>query len=533
MYRIMLADDEGIMLDSLKFLLEGEFKDEIRIEMAKSGRAVIELAEHFRPDIAVMDIHMPGINGIEAMQEIRKSNENTVFIVLSAYDKFDYARQAIELGVMEYLNKPVERVRFLSVIKKAMDQIDSQREKRSRELMIREKMETVVPVLESGLIYNLLLKEFYMEDIESYLNLLGIKERSGYMLALVFGDGQEGGHMNNAVGASVRLQDHTAAIREIIKGFFPAMVGAVMANKIAAYVPSENTDPDYNERTRLIEKAGRLVEKISEGTGLLCRVGIGSVVPMNEAVSSYQEALDSMTLTQEPVVLTKDLPVSVGYEENYPIELEKELFDCVERGNLEGAIASADAFYDWMAESYGEYIMDVRLKVLEFVLWSEHLAYHKSGKTYRFRSRKDYLPSLLEIDDLERLKSWFLDKLTDACRNVTLRAQRQTDNVVDKARSYIDENYSRDISLEEVSRNADISAYYFSKLFKEGTGVTFIEYLTKVRIEKAKQLIAAGELSMKEICQQVGYSDPNYFSRIFKKNVGVTPTEYKEKDFTR
>ena len=95
MYKIMLADDEGIVIDSLKFIIEKEFGDECVVEFAKTGRSVIELAETFRPDIAVMDIQMPGINGIEAMKEIRKNNNNVIFIVMSAYDKFDYAKESI------------------------------------------------------------------------------------------------------------------------------------------------------------------------------------------------------------------------------------------------------------------------------------------------------------------------------------------------------------------------------------------------------------------------------------------------------
>ena len=102
MYKIMLADDEGIVIDSLKFIIEKEFKDTCEVQYAKTGRSVIELAESFRPDVAVMDIQMPGINGIDAMKEIRRSNNHTVFIVMSAYDKFDYAKEAIKLGVMEY-----------------------------------------------------------------------------------------------------------------------------------------------------------------------------------------------------------------------------------------------------------------------------------------------------------------------------------------------------------------------------------------------------------------------------------------------
>ena len=109
MYKIMLADDEGIVIDSLTFIIRQNFGENCEIASAKTGRSVIELAESFRPDIAFMDIQMPGINGIEAMKEIKKNNSNTIFIVMSAYDKFDYAKEAINLGVLDYLNKPVNQ----------------------------------------------------------------------------------------------------------------------------------------------------------------------------------------------------------------------------------------------------------------------------------------------------------------------------------------------------------------------------------------------------------------------------------------
>ena len=104
----------------------------------------------------------------------------------------------------------------------------------------------------------------------------------------------------------------------------------------------------------------------------------------------------------------------------------------------------------------------------------------------------------------------------------------KTVSAVDKAKEYIDANYSKDLSLDDLSRKFDISPYYFSKLFKNKTGVNFIDYLTNIRIERAKELLADSDVSIKEICSEVGYADPNYFSRIFKKVTGVTPTEYKE-----
>ena len=168
MYSIMIADDEGIVLDSFTYLLNEEFGDSISIETAKTGRSVIELAERYRPDICIMDIRMPGINGIDAIKEIRKRNPGIIFIVISAYDKFGYAKEALSLGVMDYLNKPVDRQKFIDTIRKAMEQVDVREEKRAKELEILEKMETVTPIIENGLIYNLLFQDFFQEDIQNF-----------------------------------------------------------------------------------------------------------------------------------------------------------------------------------------------------------------------------------------------------------------------------------------------------------------------------------------------------------------------------
>ena len=206
MYKIMLADDEGIVIDSLKFLIQKEFQDECRIEYAKTGRNVIELAEQFRPDIAIMDIQMPGINGIDAMREIRKSNDNVIFIVMSAYDKFDYAQEAIKLGAIEYLTKPMEKNKMIAALKKAMAIVSEEKTRRSNDLLVKEKLETVVPILENGFIYDLLFHEHFEEDVQNYKAMLDIKTENAYMMAIVFGDEKEGNHMTNAVGSSVRIQ---------------------------------------------------------------------------------------------------------------------------------------------------------------------------------------------------------------------------------------------------------------------------------------------------------------------------------------
>lgn len=527
MYKIMLADDEGIVIDSLKFIIEKEFGDICTVEYAKTGRSVIELAESFRPDIAIMDIQMPGINGIDAMKEIRQTNTNTVFIVMSAYDKFDYAKEAIKLGVLEYITKPMEKTKIVAALQKAMEMIDREKEKRSNELLVKEKLETVVPIIESGLIYNILLQEHFVEDIENYKSILGINQKYAYMIAVVCGDEQDGNHMTNAVGSGVKMQKHYQEVRESLKECFHGIVGTVLANKLAVLVPYERDTMDYNERIELIEKARELTRRMRKRIDISFRIGIGGAKEFHDMSESYSEALNALVATTGSVAHVDDLPIRCEYAGDYPIKLEKKLFAEIEEGEMNNAVASARSFFEWMEESHSN-IMDIRLKILEFALWAEHIAYEKGGMTYQLNSRADYLPQIMEMSDLTQLRKWFVDKVMQACQNILSKRTEKSNSIIGMAKDYIRSNYNKDISLDDVSRAVNISPYYFSKIFKENTGENFIEYLTNIRIDKAKELLGTTEYSMKEICSMVGYSDPNYFSRSFKKNVGVTPTEYKE-----
>ena len=527
MYKIMLADDEGIVIDSLKFIIEKEFGDICIIEYAKTGRSVIELAESFRPDIAIMDIQMPGINGIDAMKEIRQTNSSTVFIVMSAYDKFDYAKEAIKLGVLEYITKPMEKTKIITALQKAMEMIDREKEKRSNELLVKEKLETVVPIIESGLIYNILLQEHFVEDIENYKSILGIKQKYAYMIAVVCGDEQDGNHMTNAVGSGVKMQKHYQEVRESLKECFQCIVGTVLSNKLAVLVPYERDSMDYNERIELIEKARELTRRMRKRLDISFRIGIGGAKEFHEMSESYSEALNALVATTGSVAHVDDLPIRCEYAGDYPIKLEKKLFAEIENGEMNNAVALARSFFDWMEENHSN-LMDIRLKILEFVLWAEHIAYEKGGMTYQLNARADYLPEIIDMTEISQMRKWFVEKIMEACQNILSKRTEKSNSIIGMAKDYIRGNYNRDISLDDVSRAVNISPYYFSKIFKENTGENFIEYLTNIRIDKAKELLGTTEYSMKEICSMVGYSDPNYFSRSFKKNVGVTPTEYKE-----
>ena len=327
MYKLMLADDEGIVRESLKFIVDKEFPGTFETFEAKTGRRVIELADEVRPDIAFMDIRMPGINGIDAMKEIRRTNPNIVFVVISAYDKFDYAKQALNLGVIDYINKPFDKSQIVAVLKKAMEEVDRVREQRSRELEIKEKLDSIVPIIENGLIQDLLSHEHFKENIEEYKRLLEIDEKYGLMLAIVGGDREPGGYMRGAVPASVKTQKNYETVLLVISDNFKCITGSVMGNKIPVLIPCAKSSLTPEEYQKIVDSANNAQKELSEALGIDFRIGIGPVKPLENMADSYSEALSILVKTKQTVAESVDLPEGCEYDTDYPLKTEKELFD--------------------------------------------------------------------------------------------------------------------------------------------------------------------------------------------------------------
>ena len=531
MYRILLADDEGIVINSLTMIISKNFEGQFEIETAKSGRMAIEVADRFRPDVIFMDIQMPGINGIDAMKEIRAMLPSVIFVVLTAYDKFDYAREAIGLGVIDYLNKPYNQKSIVTVIDRVIEQLDKRREKRRQDLQIKERLETVVPIIENGFVSSIIFQEPFEEEIENYKSLIGIDTNYGYMAAVMFGDMQQGNFLTNAAGSAVKAQTvYYTKVREMIRDTFPqAVVGSISSNKIPVFVPRNDLSMEYQERSDLIEKCRMAARQMRSATDIQYRIGIGGIKKLKNCYESYEEALKALYSTKGSVAHVDDLPIAVSYEESYPADLENEMFEKLQDGEVDACLLCSGRFFDWMCEKHSDDIMSIKLKALEFVLRAESDMYKSGGHLYEFESRKNYLSDINEFATLDEIRQWFMEKIKNAAANMTTGSTDRTHYLVRKAQDYIEENVSREISLNEISEELNISSYYFSKLFKEETGEGFIEYLTKRRVEKAKEMLKDPSKSIKEVGSDCGYSDPNYFSRIFKKSTGMTPTEYKER----
>lgn len=528
MFRILVADDEGIMLESIKNTIQANFGSDCEIVCVKTGRAVIEQAGTFRPDIAFVDIQMPGLSGIQAIKEVQKSNPSIVFIIMTAFDKFSYAQEAVNLGVMEFIMKPVNKKKILETCVKAMHQVEEARQKLSDDLKIREKLEIVIPMIESGFIYNALQDD--SDPLKSgYVEMLDIIRPYGFMIVLEFGDSIEGGTMTNAIGVGVRVSKYYSVVREIVKDYFDCVTGPAMGNRLVLFLSFAQEKVRYEERVEIITRTRNMIHKLENSVDIKCRGGIGSVKPLSAIRDSYKEAIKSLRESDSHVVHITDIPAVADYDGDYPLELENRYLLRGAKGDREGALSCANEFFDWMLIHDGNVRANIEVKILELVMRLERRAFEAGNLRYGFRYRENYLDELREASDGENLRLWFQNKTREICEAVSTSRDREYENVVSRVKAYIDENYAKDISLDEVSRMVDISPYYFSKLFKQEVGENFIEYVTGARIKHAKHLLEDSRYSIKEVCVMSGYSDPNYFSRIFKKYEGMTPSEYRER----
>ena len=259
------------------------------------------------------------------------------------------------------------------------------------------------------------------------------------------------------------------------------------------------------------------------------RCGIGRVKELGSVKGSFQEAVVALKESTSHVVHIEDVPVAQKYKGEYPRDLESRYQKRILEKDVAGALNCADGFFEWMKGQTVVSREDMEIKILELVMDAERRAFFAGTMRYNISDRRGYIRELQACSNMESLREWFLDKTREICTKMENSKEKEAVSVIDRAKEYIEENFRKDISLDDVSREVDISPYYFSKLFKQETGKNFIEHLTEIRLKNARELLQNSQLSIKEICAESGYSDPNYFSRIFKKSEGVTPSEFRER----
>ena len=215
----------------------------------------------------------------------------------------------------------------------------------------------------------------------------------------------------------------------------------------------------------------------------------------------------------------------------YPLEKEHELFRVVSHGDKE----EADKYLNELLVHIFYYALDeaeIKFRVSELlVIMIRAAASGGMEVSYALRLSREYTEKLQSMRDFDEITEWLSENLKNIMDRVfSLRSERHSDSIF-KAIGYMNRNYSKKLTLEEVAASSGYSATYFSRIFKEDTGISFSEYLGVIRVEKGKKLLSSTNMTIAEIGAAVGFSDQSHFSRTFKKVTEITPDHYRKNAF--
>lgn len=523
MYRLLIADDEALEREGLELMIRHIYPEVFEFLHAGNGRMAIQLAEEHRPDIIFMDIKMPGIQGLEAVRQILAKQPSAQIVMITAHDYFSYAKEGLLLGVRDYLLKPARREEVAEVLKHLIAALQEERQRRNEQLELQEKLAHLLPLAENELALMLMLEHVQEMELEQLAELLELQWSKGYAIVLSF--------PRHSSGAREQFQQARREIYETVKQFAKAglgcLAGPLVGHQLALFIPLPPGRTGYSQRVSSMDWGERLCSLAEQRFGLSISAGIGSIREGWDGLSrSYREAVrvcadqgDAGSVQHYDDFIQSSGQSAVSLDE------EKKLLDAVLEGNRQGAAERFGRLYAHFVQGGERPLSVIRGEVTGLLLFLSRGIHSVAGA--------EILNSLSAAEDTFSLKISAESWLERLIRGVEEEQEHNRSHVHQRALLYIGQKYKEDISLEQTAEYVNLSPHYFSKLFRQHQGETFIDYLTRLRMNEAKRLIAGERLNLKEICYEVGYKDPNYFSRVFKKAEGITPSEFRHQTETQ
>lgn len=520
MIKLLIADDEHIVIDSIKFIIDKYVHDVEVVGSAKSGKEAIEKSLQLKPDVVFMDIHMPGINGIDAIRHIREHNREIIFVIITAYEYFQYAKDAVNLGVYEYMLKPLNKNAIIEILQDIGAVINSKRQSLEKETALLEKISKILPHMEGQFIYSQLFKSDVVKDIAFFEEVFAMGLTEGSVMVVMLDELQasnkEEGLLNTLI--KQKLYEH---FRVELKDACSCLIGMPLLDRIVAYIPVGKNADSYEARNNAIEMAKNIIEKTAGNY----RIGIGRCCKMEDFSESYQEAYRAAVQPgADRVTHYEDMLIISPLPEDYPRAIEKAFLHSFMIGELQGTLEQFEELHSWMVMNYQNDHARIKSKLIELFIMTQRAV---PAANLNVSGNSEFLLQLLKTDDSCNIKVSCVNYLKNTLKELDEHRNKELNGLIAKASQYIEQNYKHNINLNDVAKTVNMSYHYFSRFFKESTGKNFIDYLTELRIEKAMLLLKDSNVNIKMVCYEVGYSDPNYFSKIFKKNTGMTPTEYR------
>ena len=485
----MIVDDEEPVLDSFAFIIKKHIFNFTLCAKARSGTEAIKLIPEMKPDLVFMDIHMPGIDGIDTITEIRKHNPNIVFILATAYERFDIAQRAIPLGVFSYLVKPVSRNTLIEEFRKVEAHLDDLKEKHNHHIedvrILNKTKEEIKNRFLSGIVWG----DPNKEEWEEFCHLHSLSCTGGIICIV-----------DIPIGTPVQRREFILSSLNEKICFKYKSYQLAMSDRILQFFP------DSQDLEKIEARYKSFTGGFNEGE---VSVGRGGLHAYSSLHLSYCEALKELK----------------GGDETRSFLADREKMESICDFFIRGEFDEARRAYD---ELWNEKFRLNGFGPAKGVMISFYTLLFTRIDGYILDAAKiDINPpeDIIGLPDVKDWKVWSEKALESIERVLTVFEKDLYPQQLMKAIALIHKEYSAPIRLSTVASECDISKSYLSRLFGEYLNMSFVDYLNKYRVDKAVILLRDKNYPVKEASRLVGYQDPNYFSRIFRRYTGLSPSD--------
>lgn len=534
--KVFLVEDEMVIRRGIKNSIDWEKEGYIFCGEASDGELAYPMIIKEKPDILITDIRMPFMDGLELCKLVKEELPNIKILILSGYDEFDYAKEAIRLGVTEYLLKPISSGKLLEALNGVSESI--RREKEDKDLVrkymeeMRENTEhekqkffeqmiagnlSMADALETGKKYEMNLSAG-MYNLLLFRFTLGEENRkSGELL----------GEAEYAIKKLTERLEYVFEFQRDVEGW--------------AFLLMADNEEQMSERVKELSKD--LEEIMKNYSTITYFGGIGQpVARLRELEESFREAERALaarfTMELNRIISVEDIRMAQNVDTLDDIEITsfgeiEKTRTMLEKFLNNGAEDEIDEFVDVYINELPEenlksvlmrqyIIMDAYIVMMSFCEKIEGIEGEMQAQSEELKNSMKTIQTLEEIKNYIRM---LLKKIIGV--RDTISGRRYSD-IIEIAKDQIRKTYMSDeISLNTIAAEVGMSPSYFSSIFSKEIGKTFVEYLTEIRMDRAKELLMCSSMKTSEIGYEVGYKDPHYFSYIFKKTQNCTPKEFR------
>lgn len=533
MYKILLVDDEAVVREGIRDNMDWARMGFELVGVCADGREAMAAVDALRPDVVLTDIYMPFVDGLELTRYIAERYSRTKIVILTGYDEFEYAQQAVKLKASDYLLKPITAGELRQVLDKVKNDLDEEAGRMEDLKNLKMQLKESLPLLKERFLNRLVsgkLREGELARKPAYFNL-ELKGDCFIVLVVDIDDYGELGKYHPGTEDELLLFAVYNISEELTAKDGPGIVFQSRSDRTVIILTGDKPEDLCERALKLSEGIRAAIEKYLRFT---VTIGIGIIGNSLSVVHrSYKSAVSALDYR---FILGKNRVINISDMEQNPSrgyaskkQWDKTLAYFVKVGSSGEA---EETIRDMIAEMKSRVLPVERCYIhIQQVLTAIIQALDELGtEENEVFGNTNPFTEIYNYKTLSEIEIWLKDLCKKVMGHIAGRRSDFSKIQVLQAEEYIKENYgNEDISLNTLCKHLFISTSYFSLIFKQNTGETFVEYLTRVRVEKAKELLKTTSLKTYEISNSVGYSDPHYFSLIFKKATGLTPTDYREK----